>query len=355
MLRSLPPPPEPPGHTFDQSIYQGQAWVEQYRREFEASRKARYQSYVVWRRAPFSGETISVDSQGIRRTFHSRCDDKTYTIWVFGDSALWGTGAPDWATIPSFLAEQYEKVGYPVCVKNYGETGWVMTQGVIELTLELKRANKKPDLVIFYDGTAESFLPYQQDEVDQHMNFASIKQKFESEAPKEAAGFGYLRRTNTFQALERAAEKLDRNQASFGNTRVSEEPAISAKDAAAMARITLTNYLKNMEIVQVLARGYGFRYAFFWHPTLLAGQKPLTAEEESLRRVEEKRHPSFVPVCRATYDLFRTTNHPNLYYLGDIFNDHKESLYENFSHTGPEGNRLIAARIFEILHQPGSR
>jgi len=60
MLRSLPPPPEPPGHTFDQSIYQGQDWVEQYRREFKASRKVQYQSYVVWRRAPFSGETISV-------------------------------------------------------------------------------------------------------------------------------------------------------------------------------------------------------------------------------------------------------------------------------------------------------
>ncbi len=355
-LRSLPPAPEPLDHQFTESIYRGQDWIVKYRREFLASRASQYQSYVVWRRKPFHGETISVDAEGIRRTFHSQCDGKTYTVWMFGDSALWGTGAPDWSTIPSFLAELYEKAGQPICVKNYGESGWVTTQEVIKLFLDLKRASKKPDLVIFYNGPAEAFLRYQQDQPDVHHNFVLIKQKMERTELEETAGFEYLGRTNTYRALKRVAESLRlRNEAPPGNGGGPEEGVVSAKDASVMAQAVLTNHLKNMEIVEALARQYTFRYAFFWHSTLLTGEKPMTAEEESMTRAVEKGNPGFGGVCRATYDVFRTANRPHLYYLGDIFKDHRESLYENFSHTGPEGNRLTAARIFQILHQSGSR
>ena len=69
------------------------------------------------------------------------------------------------------LAEQNDKAGRSVCVRNYGETGWVSTQELIKLMLELKRTGRKPDLVIFYDGANDVYLPYQYGRVDVHNQF----------------------------------------------------------------------------------------------------------------------------------------------------------------------------------------
>ena len=135
------------------SVYQGRPWAEQFWREENiAFNREKYWPFVVWM-APFTGSTIVINGDGVRRTFHSHCGDPTaYTIWMFGGSTMLGQGVPDWFTIPSLVAELYEKAGRPACVVNEGELGWANTQEVIELMLKLKRAKRKPNLVIFYDA-----------------------------------------------------------------------------------------------------------------------------------------------------------------------------------------------------------
>lgn len=40
---------------------------------------------------------------------------------------MWGTGSPDWGTIPAFLQSGLQALkGGPVCVVNFGESGWVL-------------------------------------------------------------------------------------------------------------------------------------------------------------------------------------------------------------------------------------
>ncbi len=92
--------------------------------------------WVLWRRQPYQGEFIAIDQDGVRRTMHTQCDDKTFTIWMFGDSVMWGAGAPDAETIPSLIAADYEKAGHPVCIVNYAEKGWSNTQELIGLMEE---------------------------------------------------------------------------------------------------------------------------------------------------------------------------------------------------------------------------
>ena len=66
-------------------------------------------------------------------------------IWVFGGSAVWGTGVDDENTIPSLI----EKLTN-ISTLNLGETGYNTTQ---ELNLLLKELVKhKPKKIIFYDG-----------------------------------------------------------------------------------------------------------------------------------------------------------------------------------------------------------
>src|SRR5579862_55782 len=191
-VSELAPPP---------SLYQGQSWTDSYRREWQATiNRLQYESYVIWRRAPFSGRTINVDNSGIRKTYYSSCGSENYTIWIFGNSSLWGTGVPDWLTIPSLLAKKYEDAGRKVCVKNFGEKGWVSTQELIELMLSLKQTAKKPDFVIFYDGVTDSYLPYQSNVPDAHFNFLLTKNEFES-LGNNGASLEYLKRTNTYRTL----------------------------------------------------------------------------------------------------------------------------------------------------------
>src|SRR5208337_2872249 len=75
-------------------------WATQYAQEFPQAERVQYKPYVVWRRAPFTGKTINIDSDGLRKTYYTACDQDAYTIWMFGDSGLWGAGLPDWETIP---------------------------------------------------------------------------------------------------------------------------------------------------------------------------------------------------------------------------------------------------------------
>src|SRR5262249_2901133 len=109
------------------AAYRGasQKWPKTSCQESAGTNTRLYEPDVVWGRAPFEGKTIVVDAEGLRRTDHSRCDGKAYTIYMFGGSTLWGTGSPNWGTIPSLVAEMYEKSGRPVCVKNFGESAWV--------------------------------------------------------------------------------------------------------------------------------------------------------------------------------------------------------------------------------------
>jgi lysophospholipase L1-like esterase len=335
--------PNPPA-----SIYQGQTWAETYQREW-ATRPPdlQYKPYVIWRKAPFAGQTVTIDANGVRRTYYSSCGDGEYTIWMFGDSALWGTGVPDWDTIPSLLAKRFLDSGRKVCVINFGETAWASTQEVIQLMLSLRQAGKKPDMVIFYNGIIDTYIPYQTDVPDAHFNFARTKQAFESQR-NNAASFEYLRQTNTYHALMELRSILS----DLGATRDPER--LSPVRINSMAQATYSNYVKNVKLADLLAQGDGFHCLFFWQPTLLAGNKPATPDEDRLREREENEHPGIRPVFSTTYSLLSGYKAENFFDLADIFDQNREALFIDFSHLGPAGNQMIADRMFGILQQYGT-
>jgi hypothetical protein len=325
------------------SIYQGQSWASVYWRELkEMTDHLQYQSYVIWRRAPFAGQTINVDASGIRKTYYSSCDAGSYNIWIFGNSSLWGTGVPDWDTIPSLLAKRYQDAGHKVCMKNFGEKAWVSTQELIQLTLALKQATQKPDLVIFYDGVMDSYLPYQSNIPDAHFNFAQTKEEFQS-LGNHGASLEYLKRTNTYRTLMELRSTLVEGGADIDHAH------FTAEELNSMAEITYNNYLKNIRLVDLLAQGFGFRCAFFWQPTLLAGHKPLTAEEIRLRKAELSNHPGGDAVFQATYNLFEHYQNENFFDLANIFDKDPDERFLDFSHIGPTGNQIVADKMFAVL------
>jgi hypothetical protein len=323
----------------------------EYWKEFEQANKVTYHQYVLWRRAPYTGEVLAIDQEGVRRTPHTQCssnkDDKTLTVWTFGDSVMWGAGSPDEETIPAFIARDYEKAGRPVCIINYAEKGWANTQETISLIEQLKHAARNPDIVLFYDGGTEAFAAYQSGRADVHSNYNSFKNFLDNWGASQKAGFSYLRQTNTYRFLEKIAVR-----APFHNQK--NEAPKPTRDAEALSAAVVENYLQNIDIINLLAKQYGFRAIFAWYPNMPVGHKVLTPYEQQVLNMEYQRFPGLGQMYEATYQRGRAINRPDFHYLGDLLDDREDSLYVGISHLKPEGNQIVADRLFDILQHPAS-
>jgi hypothetical protein len=106
----------------------------------------------------------------------------TLRVFAFGGATMWGTGSPDWETIPAYLQAGLEaRRGKPVCMVNFGESSFVSTQEVIQLLLQLESGNV-PHLVIFYDGINNIYAAYQSGQAGVHENLDPIAAKLQTRA-----------------------------------------------------------------------------------------------------------------------------------------------------------------------------
>jgi hypothetical protein len=326
----------------------GNSTNHKYWKEFEQSNKVLYHQYVLWRRAPYQGELISIDGDGIRRTLHTQCnDDKAFTVWVFGDSVMWGAGSPDAETIPSLIARDYEKAGRPVCIVNYGEKGWSNTQEMIGLMEQLKHATRTPDAVLFYDGGTEAFAAYQSGRADVHSNFNLFSNFLDSWATTKKAGFAYFRQTNTYRLLDKIAARSP-----FHGTAA--EPFQPDLDTETLSAAVVRNYIQNIQIIDLLAKQYGFRPIFTWYPNLAVGHKELTPYEQEVLRFQYEQFPDLGAMYQAVYRRAGEIKSPEFFDLESLVDDQKSSLYVGISHMKPEGDQIVADRLFNILQSPST-
>jgi hypothetical protein len=317
----------------------------QYWKEFKQANKVTYHPWVLWRRKPYDGQFISIDQDGIRRTLHSHCDDAAATtVWLFGDSVMWGAGAPDADTIPSYIAADYEKAGHPACIVNYAEKGYANTQEVIALIEELKHTKRKPDEVLFYDGGSEAFVAYQNGIVDVHSNYFSFKNFLDNWGAYEKAGFGYFSQTNTARFLKKMGERVQPQPKQA-------KKASAILDVDAVSKAIVENYSQNMDIVNLLAKQYNFRPVFAWYPNMAVGHKELTSYEQQVLASEYHQFPDLGVIYKATYDRAREMNRPDLIDLADLLDDEKDSMYVGISHLKPAGNQIVADHLFGILQK----
>ena len=144
-------------------------WRNEYAKEMEEN-SLRWEPYIYWRRKPYEGKYININSDGIRLTTPSQTSPdqagRSLRVFMFGGSTMWGTSARDACTIPSFLSKALKGRGKRIEIINFGETGYVSTQEVITLLLQLRKGNV-PDIVIFYDGENDTYSAYQNEIAEQ--------------------------------------------------------------------------------------------------------------------------------------------------------------------------------------------
>ena len=189
------------------SYYSSQDWAEQYWYEFRLSRTQRYYPYVGWRRAPFKGQTIEVDQNGVRVTPGADCSATSFTVFTFGGSEMWGTGSPNWGTIPANLQKGLEKLRQgPVCVRNFAESAYASMQDVIMLLMQLRSGNV-PDLVLFYTIGGDIYAAYQSGRAGIHQNLDQIAARFERRQEPSTV-IDWLRSTYSYALIDELMGKL---------------------------------------------------------------------------------------------------------------------------------------------------
>src|SRR4030095_2266550 len=338
------------------SYYASQDWAKQFWHEFRLTRRQRYYPYVGWRRAPFKGKTIEIDQNGIRVTPGADCRASSFKVFTFGESTMWGTGSPNWGTIPAYLQAGLGKLRHgPVCVVNFGETAYVSTQNVIMLQMQLQSGNV-PDLVIFYSLEGDVYAAYQSGRAGVPQNLDQLAARFEmSKSPPTLVEL--LTNSHSYSLIEHLTRKLTIAHPGQGEPALSKLVTYESRgiEVAHLGNLIVQNYLENYKIVKALGHTYGFKYFFFLQPIVSRGNKPLTREEQEIKQRLEM-DVALNKLLTAVYQTLepRSAEYQNLHTINHIFDGYNSLIWIDPYHVTPVGNQLIAQKMLDVMRAGSS-
>jgi len=317
---------------YQSPVYDGDPDKIAYWEEFNKVWGVRFEPYVHWKRKPFSGRFINVDQNGVRRTKKGPVAETGKTVFMFGGSTLWGTGAPDDKTIPSYVQSM---LGDDFDVYNFGETGYVSAQELNALLLLLAQANI-PDIVVFYDGVNDGYAGAYSPAIPRDPH----NLRLDDPAVKPWL-LRLFEKSNYMTLYEWMAGK---HKFEFWDAEIA--PAIAENSAG-----VVNMYEAHIKQVKALAAEYGFDAYFFWQPNLFSLTRTwLTSyEKQSI----EKESPTLVKSQHAVYERaaerFSGRQDENIFFLGNIFDSREEPIYIDWHHVGPHGNEVIAAEVVRSI------
>jgi len=314
-----------------------------------------YRPYVLWRASPNSRNNVTIQSSGLRAVPGSSTDSSAIQVFVFGGSTIVGWRIPDSATIcaqiQNGLSVQYD---HPVCVTNFGQQGYVNTQQLIELQLQL-RAGNIPDLVIFYDGTNEVWSAVESDTVGVHFGLQEISDLYENrnftrERSQILSQYGFLDLASELNSIrllkaimgeDMSVSRLSLYQAEPSRCMLHGEDFVAP---SAFAREIVDIYEGDLRILKALSEEFDFEYRVFWQPVLLTGNKRLTREEQIIYDSQSSFLLQLYKECELLTKALEQ-EYDNFYCITDVFNDVPQTVYQDYCHLNALGDSLIAVRI----------
>lgn len=329
--------------------YASYLWSPEFWREEQARRKVhrgKYVPFLIWGVTEWHGKYVNADDTPmgtLRRTVNpdaAACaGKKTTTIWMFGGSTLFGSGVPDFATIPSYLARDLNAKG-PECyrVENFGAEGYDTNQELILLAKQLK-AGRHPDRAIFYDGVNDSYVGmFAPGFPDSHWDYAAIQARVEGSL---AGKLEFLRNSYALRLMREVV------------MRHATHATPGVDNLAQKAAAVLDNYESNLRIARILADAHGFQVVCFWQPSLTFGHKALAPYEEQLVKLDANspEGSAFPPMLAAYQEAERrAAKNGGFVFLGNLLDPVKDPLYlDRWMHLGPRGNEIVASALEQYI------
>jgi len=280
-----------------------------------------YIPYVAWGKKPFSGKTITINSEG-DRTHHLTTDQPIKHVRFFGGSTMWGTGVDDQNTIPAHFNELHPDYR----VYNHGQSGFVSRQ---ELARLINLVNQKfpMDLVIFYDGcndahsVCEGIGP-----INGHREVAKMADKLEHRWEVADVLTGSVR-TVIQKIIKKGKEAPNK---------CLEDPAY--------ARLVASTMVNNWKIARSVAALGGAEFHAILQPVAAVGHPNIEYMEA---RGAKTKWDIIYPLVQEIKER------EHLDWVHDFTNafDVKKYIYIDGCHVNSLGNQIIARRLSEMLKQ----
>jgi lysophospholipase L1-like esterase len=292
--------------------------------------QSEYRSYIGWRRLPYKGETININEQGIRNTPQSElATEKSLLVVFLGGSTMWGTGSDDKNTIPALFANiaqgRYRAI-------NLAESGYNAFQGYLFLQLQIIDG-LRPNVVVCYGGVNDA--PF----------FQSGQRPFSHS------------RENQIRAAMKGQDRDREDVLSFSNFFlnplksfinifiVKKKPKydFSQERTEQVAKALLESWL----LTKDLAEKHGADFIAILQPNAAIGKPYL-----EYLKLDTDRLKCFSHFYPAVLKLLQSPKYQelsnNVIVLTDAF-DQKEYIYIDECHVSPNGNKIIAAKIYDHI------
>jgi hypothetical protein len=316
--------------------YAREGWYAGWReRDWPGALERRYDAYRGWGMSSFAGDGLHIDSAGIRATIPAGRPDAPEVL-LLGGSVMWGQTARDSLTIPSLVAAELLARGVNVQVRNLAQPGYVFTQGVASLLLELREGHV-PAAVVFLDGVNDvgSAADYGVAGMIYFHRLLETRMKSASSATRAV-----LQAVMQHSAI---GEILGPRLARLQRARNPVAPAVCGDVAR--------HYRNQLATVRGLSVAHGFTVFFYWQPALATTRKPLTEWERTVR----KDHPVNRLMAPCTDSVEAGTPGADFTSLRTIFDGDTSTVFlDQWGHLTEASNRVMAAVIVERL-LPGLR
>lgn len=328
------------------SPFEGKEWAKQLFREQDEV-PGETKEYRGWGKKEYHGDYINIDSDGVRKTWNPEELKGTHkTLYMFGPSTVWGSGARDDHTLPSYMSKKLNSMGYKFKVTNYGEIAYSFTQQLIYLTL-LIRDGHRPDYVIFY-GWMDIYNAYRAGRPGvlhwTHVN--QLKPKQLSDFQNIGLAFSNILKKYSmiYKELMKWNSKLSPNESPY--TEVAH--TYSDVELQGLLEGTIEYFSKSYDILNNLSKIYGFKYISFWMPIIYTEEK-LTEEEKT---VDPRLNDDGInKIYRLANEAFKTNSFSHFYNVSDVLKGRTKTYYLDSGHLSEEGNEVVATRLVSIFEK----
>ena len=307
-------------------------WARTHFAEYDNLPKGYYESFYGWRRSEFHGQTINIDANGLRRTVRPQGTEPDKVIAFFGGSTIWGTGANDATTIPSFFAHfnpQFEAI-------NFGETGYIAHQS-LNLFMRKYFEGFRPDVVVFYDGVNDVWNKCRRESDDFSHSREYLIRTLLQENSAENSYWSVIQPLKIFlDKAKRTLENLQHAQSSHYDC------TEDAHKAELIARVLLSDWM----IVKQLVESYGGTFIAVLQPQAYGSKSRLDHLElnDELGRQYRVLYPLIVALLDREFAALKD----NFVDLRAAL-DQEDYFYIDWCHLSPNGNEIIARQISDAV------
>lgn len=309
--------------------YVGINWADQHFLDHKKIRST-YKDFSVWKMAPMATKTINVDQEGFRLTIDPDGVQRG-EVWMFGGSAMFGVGADDSNTIPSYLVGITGRR-----VRNFGQLGYHARQSLNSLVDRYSHGDNSTSgghIVVFYDG------------VNDVLDKCRVK--------NIGLGTDQEQRIRSALALDSLSAKVILMPAIALVGRIRDaldgrlmNSGFLCKDNPARSAQIAQSLVADWQAASAVAASNGGRFIAVLQPVSFLSRTRL--DHLDLFRDDwieaSEQYQEVYPVIR------RLAKNAGIeFYDLSLALDHDEFIYIDYSHVSPNGNEYVARALAELL------